>query len=87
MIKALKKLSSMEDSSYDGTYYINRYWHPDSKKGVDLHIQEVDTLEEAQEICGADEASHKEGPTSEWWFLGYTKSGSRSSRITLWGKQ
>ncbi len=23
MIKALKKLSSMEDSSYDGTYYIN----------------------------------------------------------------
>lgn len=61
------------DDNYEGTYYIKKYWHPDAGKDNE-RVQEVDTLEEAQEICGSDDAVCKSGPTSEWWFLGYIRS-------------
>ena len=83
MQRHLKKLSGMDSDDHANGYSIMKYWHPDARKRPE-EVSHVDTEEEAQEICGRPESSYKEGDTSTWYFLGYTRAGNRSKHVTLW---
>lgn len=83
MIKTLKDLAGKHDDTSKHGYAIMKYPHPDSGKSPEF-VRHVDTLDEAQDTCSADDASFKEGDTENWWFLGYVDAGSRSRYITIW---
>ena len=83
MFKTLKKAASFPETEDSGRYDVMKYWHPDAKKPPELHSEDH-TLGEAQEMCARPESSHKEGNTSDWYFLGYVDSNSRTRHITLW---
>ncbi len=54
-------------------YYIKKFWHPDAKKSSEI-VMDVETLEEAQEICSMPSSSRTTGPTTEQYFLGYERA-------------
>lgn len=83
MIKQLKDMAGMHTDTRIKGYSIMKYPHPDANKRPEF-IENVKTLEEAQEICSSPESSYKEGPTKNWYFLGYTEAGSRTGHITIW---
>lgn len=84
MIRTLKDLSGLNPTQNRTGYNIIKFWHPDAHGKSSEVVQQVSTLEEAKEICSAPDSSYKEGPTSEWYFLGYSQNDSRTSHIQLW---
>ena len=83
MIGVLRDLASIPEATGE-KHDVVKYYHPDggSKSEYTDHLGV--SLEEAQDICSAPEASYKEGDTSGWWFLGYVRSGSRTKHLTAW---
>ena len=64
-------------------YDIIKFPHPDAKQSPSK-VKTVGSLKEAQRICKRKDSSYKEGPTSDWYFLGYEESSSPSKHVTLW---
>lgn len=59
--------------SEEPTYIIMKYWHPSSGKEPERYDPDCEyTGDGAQAVCS--QGSYKEGPQSEWYFLGYIKS-------------
>lgn len=84
MLRKLKKLASLENDTRLKGYRYMKYPHPDSGKKPSGFPGHATTLEEAQEFCDRPEHSFKEGPTKDWYFIGYVEQGSRTCHLTLW---
>lgn len=78
----LKRLTGLT-SGTSKEYCILRYHHPDGGGRIEF-IKDGLTLEEAQAHCQDPATSNKTGPTTEWWFDGYTKSDSKTKHFKLW---